>query len=180
MMRAFKGIPLKKGPNKAMGQGMEEMALAIKEKKEKDKKMEDLERFKRAQGGICGSYKEALAEIKSGRKTSHWMWYIFPQLKELGKSSNAIYYGIRDLEEAKEYLQDETLRGRLVEISEALLKLECNDAREIFGGIDKKKLKSCMTLFLLAEPENEVFRGVLEKFFCGKIDERTKKIVSGK
>ena len=88
----------------------------------------------------------ALGEIKNGRKESHWMWYIFPQLKELGYSSTAKYYGLTK-DEAKAYIKDEILKSRLLEISQVLLELTSNNATEIFGYPDDLKLKSCMTLF---------------------------------
>ena len=120
------------------------------------------------------NYKIALAEIKNGRKVSHWIWYIFPQLKALGRSHNAQYYGIENLDEAKEYLADETLRERLLEISQALSELESNDIEYIMGSsIDKVKLQSSMTLFHLAEPTCEIFNKVLEKYFGGKLDSKT-------
>ena len=137
----------------------------------------DLTRFKSAQN--C-DYQTALAEIRAGKKRSHWMWYIFPQLEGLGFSEISHYYGIRGMEEAQFYLADDLLRSHLLEISEALLSLKSNNATEVMGCPDDMKLKSCMTLFLLAaqndsayEKEAGVFKGVLEKFFGGKMDERT-------
>lgn len=100
------------------------------------------------------------------------MWYIFPQLKELGYSSTAKYYGLTK-DEAIAYIKDEVLKSRLIEISEALLKLNNNNATSIFGYPDDLKLKSCMTLFLEISPEIEVFDKVLEKFFSGKKDDKT-------
>ena len=133
--------------------------------------MYDLARFLKAQEF---NYENALAEIKRGQKTSHWIWYIFPQLKALGFSGNAKYYGIENLDEAKEYLANETLRGRLLEISQALLELKNNDIEYIMGSsIDKKKLLSSMTLFHLAEPTCEIFTKVIEKYFGGNLDEKT-------
>ncbi len=118
-------------------------------------------------------YETALAEIKNGRKTSHWMWYIFPQLKDLGRSSTSKYYGIHDLNEAKAFLEDDYLGNNLKEIATALLQLKCNDSRLIMGRPDDMKLKSSMTLFKLAAPEENIFNQVLEKFFAGKPDYRT-------
>lgn len=100
------------------------------------------------------------------------MWYIFPQLKELGYSSTAKYYGLTK-DEAKAYLKDEILKSRLIEISQVLLELKSNDATEIFGYLDDLKLKSSMTLFSEIAPEIEVFNKVLEKFFSGKKDDKT-------
>ena len=150
----------------------------------------NLERFVEAQNEY-GTYELALSEIKAGRKRSHWIWFIFPQLKGLGSSYNAQYYGIEDSNEAKEYLEHPVLGPRLLEISEALLKLQENDPAVVMGGSpDDMKLKSSMTLFAAvsevaseavseAEPSS-VFHRVLEKFFGGKMDEKTLKIISKK
>ncbi|MCI6099448.1 MAG: DUF1810 domain-containing protein [Selenomonas sp.] len=127
-------------------------------------------RFLKAQEG---DYDVALREIRAGRKQTHWIWYIFPQLKGLGRSSTSEYYGIRDLNEAREYLAEPALRNRLLEISEALLALPSNDAEDVMGFPDNLKLHSSMTLFALADPSCTVFRRVLDKFFGGKMDERT-------
>ena len=110
----------------------------------------DLDRFVKAQ---AYDYDAALREIRSGRKRSHWMWYIFPQLQGLGFSSTAQYYGIRDLEEAKAYIAHPVLGPRLKEISEALLGLDTRDPSAVMGYPDDLKLRSCMTLFELAAPE---------------------------
>ena len=130
----------------------------------------DLSRFHKAQQG---SYETALAEIRSGRKCSHWIWYIFPQIQGLGFSSTAQYYASENLEEAKAYLADPVLRERLLEISNALLALDSCDPSEVMGYPDDLKLRSSMTLFSLAEPECTVFRDVLDKFYGGREDERT-------
>ena len=133
--------------------------------------MYNLERFIRAQEF---NYENALAEIKKGRKTSHWIWFIFPQLKNLGSSRNAKYYGIENLDEAKKYLENKILRRHLLEISQELLELKNNDIEYIMGSeIDKAKLLSSMTLFHLAEPECEIFTKVIEKYFGGQLDTRT-------
>ncbi|MCR5834563.1 MAG: DUF1810 domain-containing protein [Selenomonadaceae bacterium] len=124
------------------------------------------------------SFQIALSEIKNGRKESHWMWYIFPQIKELGHSRTAIYYGIKDLNEAKAFLQDEYLGGNLIEISDALLNLEDDNPVKIFGDIDSKKLKSCMTLFAAISEDDSVFRKVLEKFYNGDVDVVTLKTLN--
>lgn len=129
----------------------------------------DLQRFHKVQKF---DYPVALNEIKNGRKESHWMWYIFPQLKELGYSSTARYYGLTK-DEAIAYIKDEILKSRLIEISQVLLELNNNNATEIFGYPDDLKLKSCMTLFSEIAPEIEVFDKVLEKFFSGKKDNKT-------
>ena len=128
-----------------------------------------LDRFIKAQEKY---FNIAEAELKNGRKESHWMWYIFPQLKELGYSSTAKYYGLTK-DEAKAYLKDEILKSRLIEISQVLLELTSNNATEIFGYPDDLKLKSSMTLFSEIAPEIEVFNKVLEKFFSGKKDDKT-------
>lgn len=120
------------------------------------------------------SYEQALNEIKRGRKESHWIWYIFPQLKGLGTRENSEIYGIADIDEAHEYMSDPVLSARLIEISEELLKLDSCNPVEVMGGYtDACKLKSCMTLFSVASPETEVFEKVLEKFFNGKKDGKT-------
>ncbi|MBR4164315.1 MAG: DUF1810 domain-containing protein [Solobacterium sp.] len=130
----------------------------------------DLSRFHKAQET---DYKIALREIQNGRKRSHWMWYIFPQLKGLGHSGMAEYYGISGIEEAKAYLKDPVLGARLLEISKALLKIECDDPRIVMGYPDNLKLKSCMTLFAEADPETDIFQSVLNKFFNGEKDTLT-------
>lgn len=114
----------------------------------------------------------ALKEIKSGRKQSHWMWYIFPQLKSLGYSSTAVYYGLENTEEAKEFYNDGYLGKNLREICHALLECESNDPLEVLGYPDNLKLCSSMTLFYHAT-KDELFADVLEKFYGGKQDELT-------
>ena len=130
----------------------------------------DLDRFVKAQ---AYDYDAALREIRSGRKRSHWMWYIFPQMQGLGFSSTAQYYGIRDLEEAKAYMAHPVLGSRLTEISEALLGLDTCDPSAVMGYPDDLKLRSCMTLFEQAAPEQPVFGRVLEKYYAGRRDSRT-------
>lgn len=136
--------------------------------------MNGLERFVQAQ---ADSYARALREIKSGRKTSHWMWYIFPQLSGLGHSQTARYYAIRDRAEAEAYLAHPVLGKRLLEISSELLKLESSDATAVMGWPDDLKLKSSMTLFSLVSRE-PVFRQVLEKYFRGEEDAYTVQAIS--
>jgi uncharacterized protein (DUF1810 family) len=131
---------------------------------------EDLQRFLRAQEG---DYATALSEIKAGRKRSHWMWYIFPQISGLGFSSTSVYYGIKSLDEAAAYLQHSILGKRLLEISEVLLSLEGQNATAIFGQPDDSKLKSCMTLFSRVPGSPAIFQQVLDRFFYGLADERT-------
>lgn len=124
-------------------------------------------------------YATALAEIRQGRKRSHWMWYIFPQIEGLGHSSMARHYAIRDLAEATAYLAHPVLGPRLVEISQALLGLSSNDATAVMGSPDDLKLCSCMTLFSLVPGADVVFVQVLAKFFKSRIDERTAAIFRG-
>ena len=130
----------------------------------------NLDRFKSAQRG---SYEEALAEIRRGRKNGHWMWYIFPQVSGLGMSATSLFYGIRGLEEAQAYMADPVLGQRLLEISEVLLDIETDNPREVFWFPDDLKLRSCMTLFAAAAPEHEIFKKVLDKFFGGSADDMT-------
>lgn len=124
------------------------------------------------------TYETALAEIKRGRKTSHWIWFIFPQIKGLGRSMMCQMYAIHDLEEAKEYLQNELLRTRLITICEALLEQDGN-IREIMGSPDDKKVRSCVTLFREADSRVQVFQDILDKFYGGKPDYRTLSILKG-
>ncbi len=134
----------------------------------------DLDRFKKAQEE---DYPHALQEIKAGRKRSHWIWYIFPQLKGLGFSSMSEYYGIDGRAEAQAYIADSVLRARLVEISQALLTLESNNPTQVMGYPDDLKLKSSMTLFAEVAPDIPVFEQVLQKFFAGEKDARTLKML---
>lgn len=122
-------------------------------------------------------YERALAEIRSGHKRSHWIWYIFPQIAGMGYSSTSKYYAIEDFDEAVAYWNDPVLRVRLLEISEALLDLKSNDAEDVMGWPDDMKLRSCMTLFAQVAPEKETFRKVLEKFFDGEPDGKTLQII---
>ena len=121
-------------------------------------------------------YDMAFREISNGKKRNHYMWYIFPQVKGLGRSSTAKYYGIDGLDEAREYMENEYLGNNLIAISNELLKLETNDPVEIFGHTDSKKLRSSMTLFELVS-DNDVFPLVLEKYFDGKRDQITLDLV---
>lgn len=131
--------------------------------------MYDLDRFVKAQEKM---YDIALNEIKNGKKNSHFMWYIFPQLKGLGYSEISNYYGISGLEEAKEYLEDEILGNRLYNITLELLKIDEDDPINIFGNVDALKLKSSMTLFDIVS-DDEIFYDILKKYYGGKKDERT-------
>ncbi|MCR4883614.1 MAG: DUF1810 domain-containing protein [Clostridiales bacterium] len=134
----------------------------------------DLERFKKAQ---AFSYDSALREVRNGLKTSHWMWYIFPQVRGLGHSSMADFYGISGEEEARAYLADPVLGGRLNEICEALMELEDRDAGAIFGFPDVLKLRSSMTLFAEVSGPDSVFQQVLDAYYHGEKDERTLQIL---
>ena len=134
----------------------------------------DLSRFTKAQEQ---DFKTAFKEIKNGRKMSHWMWYIFPQIQGLGKSSTSQYYGIKDLNEARAFINDPYLGGNLKKISMALLELEENNAVAIFGKPDDIKLKSCMTLFSCISENGSIFHKVLEKYFDGRQCKRTLSII---
>ena len=135
----------------------------------------DLGRFLEAQETM---YETALSEIKSGKKQSHWMWYIFPQIAGLGFSETAQFYAIQNLKEATEYLDHAVLGNRLREISAEVLRLEGRDANEIFGFPDDLKLHSSMTLFAFSDQsEDNVFQEILKKYFDRKMDEQTVLIV---
>ena len=135
----------------------------------------DLSRFTKAHEY---NFNTALREIRSGRKRSHWMWFIFPQIQGLGFSSTAQYYAIESLGEAAAFLHDPCLGGHLIEISKALLTLPTDDAGEVFGYPDNLKLRSCMTLFAKVEDAPPVFREVLQKYYGGSEDERTNEILN--
>lgn len=137
--------------------------------------MSNLERFLTAQEN---SYANAFKEIKNGKKISHWMWYIFPQIAGLGFSPTSQFYAIENLKEAEEYLNHPVLGKRLIEISEALLEHENLTAYQIFGSPDDKKLLSCMTLFSLVKNAPDVFNKVIKKYFAGKPDSKTLKLVN--
>lgn len=135
----------------------------------------DLNRFIKAQER---DFDIAFSEIKSGRKRSHWMWYIFPQYKGFGFSETSKYYAIQNLEEAKDYLNHPILGNRLRQISNELLRQNENDAFKIFGAPDNKKLKSCMTLFsVIEESEDNIFSKVLDKYFNREVDNKTMKLI---
>ena len=134
--------------------------------------MEDKYNLKRFIDAQESDYDMALLEIKNGRKRSHWIWYIFPQLVELGYSSMAKYYGIKNIDEAKAYLNNITLKKHLLEISEELYKLDGNISN-IMGYPDDLKLKSSMTLFSIADPSNDIYKKILDKFYNGEVDKVT-------
>lgn len=131
---------------------------------------QNLSRFHEAQSR---NYADALREIRSGLKRTHWMWYVFPQLRGLGQSSMSVFYGINGMDEAKAYMADPVLRARLLEITNAVLELRSSSIRAVFGHPDDKKLKSCMTLFEAAAPDCGEFAQVLERFYGGERDRRT-------
>lgn len=118
-------------------------------------------------------YSTALSEIRNGRKVSHWMWYIFPQLRGLGRSLMSDYYGIQDLDEAIAFLNDSYLGANLRNITQALLALDQTNPTLVFGRPDDMKLRSSMTLFTCAAPGEQLFRDVLEQYFNGNMDSRT-------
>lgn len=129
----------------------------------------DISRFLEAQENSYSGYEAALEEIRSGRKESHWIWYIFPQLKGLGHSRMANFYGISGRQEAEDYLRHPVLGERLREITRALLEHEGENPKRILGNIDAMKVKSCMTLFDCIQPD-DVFARVLDAFYEGKRD----------
>ena len=135
-------------------------------------KRPDVKRFIEAQNREYAGYKQALEEVRSGRKRTHWIWYIFPQVKGLGYSPMANFYGIKDREEGEDYLLHPTLNDRIHEISSALLQHKGKSAIDIFGSIDSMKVRSSMTLFDELSP-NDVFGKVLDTFFSGERDQRT-------
>ena len=135
-----------------------------------------LDRFVQAQTLM---YPSVLKQIQNGKKTSHWMWFMFPQLRGLGTSTMAHLYGISGLGEAKAYLAHPVLSGRLYELCSELLKHKDKTALEIFGDIDEMKLKSSMTLFALTSEDYTIFDEVLEHFFSGEMDEVTVKLING-
>ena len=130
----------------------------------------DLDRYLSAQSPVYG---QALAELRSGQKGSHWMWFVFPQIEGLGHSATSIHYAIRSLEEARAYLNHPVLGSRLRECAEAVCAVEGRTASDIFGFPDDLKLRSSMTLFAAVAEPKSVFIRVLEKYFQGKHDERT-------
>jgi uncharacterized protein (DUF1810 family) len=132
----------------------------------------DLQRFVDAQDR-GGTYQRALAELRAGRKESHWMWFVFPQIAGLGRSETARRYAISSLEEARAYLEHPKLGPRLRECAQALLDVDRRSAREILGEVDALKLRSSMTLFARAAPEEQAFRQVLDRYFDGRPDEAT-------
>jgi uncharacterized protein (DUF1810 family) len=130
-----------------------------------------LDRFVTAQDG--GVHEAALTELRRGRKTTHWMWYVFPQIAGLGFSPTARHYAVSSLDEARAYLAHPVLGPRLREVAEAVASSPAPDARTLLGSVDAQKLRSSMTLFARADPEEPLFRAVLERYFDGEPDPAT-------
>ena len=135
----------------------------------------DLERFVQAQDEHQ-TYQQAVAELRRGRKTSHWMWFVFPQIAGLGRSPMAHAYAIADLAEARAYLAHPVLGPRLVECARIVASQQGSTAEQMFGGIDAMKLRSSMTLFARADPEQPVFAAVLDQYFDGPDPETEKRL----
>jgi uncharacterized protein (DUF1810 family) len=132
----------------------------------------DLDRFVTAQDAV-GTYRQAVEELRRGRKTSHWMWFVFPQIAGLGQSPTSKVYAIGSLAEARAYLDHPVLGPRIRECAEILAAHRGRTAEQIFGGIDAMKLRSSMTLFMHAAPEEPAFRQVIEQFWGGDPDPAT-------
>jgi uncharacterized protein (DUF1810 family) len=138
----------------------------------------DLHRFVTAQNS-GGTYESAMAELREGRKRSHWMWFVFPQVAGLGQSPTSRRYGISSLEEARAYLDHPVLGPRLLECARTVAELSGRTAEEVFGGIDAVKLRSSMTLFARAAPENPLFALVLDLYFGDSPDPATDRLLAG-
>jgi uncharacterized protein (DUF1810 family) len=137
----------------------------------------DLDRFLAAQAGV---HDQALAEVRRGRKDSHWMWFVYPQLRGLGRSEVSRFYGIESLAEAQAFVAHPVLGPRLREAARAALEAPSGlTAGQVFGSIDAMKLRSSMTLFDRADPDEPSFRGVLDRYFAGIPDEATNRILRG-
>lgn len=145
-------------------------------------RLTDLQKFVDAQeyGYSFGeTYETALSEMKQGQKMTHWIWYVFPQIRGLGISGTTAYFSIKDLNEAKDYYAHPVLGARLIEITEELLKIRTDDPMVVFGYPDAYKVRSCMTLFKYAAPEQKLFQKVLDKFCRGMEDDKTVEILGG-
>jgi uncharacterized protein (DUF1810 family) len=138
----------------------------------------DLARFTEAQDA-GGTYDRALAELRAGRKTSHWMWFVFPQIAGLGRSPTARRYAIASLEEARAYLEHPVLGPRLRASAQALLDHTGATAEDVLGEIDAMKLRSSMTLFARAAPDEPLFGQVLDRYFGGAADDATDRVLGG-
>jgi len=139
--------------------------------------VDNLDRFVTAQDAV---YHQAIAELRAGRKRSHWMWFIFPQFTGLGASVVSQHYAIQSLAEAEAYLQHPVLGRRLVECAEAVLAVEGRSALDIFGSPDHLKLRSCATLFAQVSPPGSVFERLLERYFDARADDRTLRLLRAK
>jgi len=136
----------------------------------------DLERFVAAQD-TGGTYEQAVDELRRGYKTSHWMWFVFPQIAGLGRSSTSRRYAISSLDEAQAYLEHPVLGPRLRECASLVIQAQAPSAERIFGGIDAQKLHSSMTLFLRAAPDEALFQQVLDQYFGGRADPATDRLL---
>ena len=134
----------------------------------------DLDRFREAQDNVFAG---VLDELRRGRKSSHWMWFIFPQIAGLGTGATSQHYAIASLEEARAYIADPILGSRLRECAAQLLATSGRNAEESFGPIDARKLRSCMTLFHRAAPDEAVFKDVLARYFDGVADPQTDRLL---
>lgn len=139
-----------------------------------DLSLQGLQRFVEAQDRV---YDAVLDELAMGEKTSHWMWFVFPQLKALGRSPMAKHYGLQDQDEARAYWQHPVLGARLLECTRLLLAQRNANAHDIFGSPDDLKFKSCMTLFSQVAKEEPAFKQALERFYAGKLDEAILKLI---
>jgi len=136
---------------------------------------DELERFVAAQDEV---YEDVLEELRRGRKTSHWIWFIFPQLAGLGSSPMSQRYAIASLDEARAYLAHDLLGARLRECASILMALERRTAEDVFGPLDAMKVRSSMTLFHLAAPADPLFFGVLDRFYGGQLDSATERLLA--
>ena len=136
-----------------------------------------LDRFVQAQDR---TYESALTEIRNGRKRSHWMWFIFPQFEGLGSSAQSVFFSIKSIAEAKAYLAHPLLGPRLIECAGAVLAIDGRSAIDIFGSPDDMKLRSSATLFARASPDGSVFHRILDKYFGGRADEKTLRLVGAR
>jgi uncharacterized protein (DUF1810 family) len=137
-----------------------------------------LERFVAAQDAR-GTYASAVAELRAGRKVTHWMWFVFPQIAGLGMSAMSRRYAISSLEEARRYLAHPILGERLRACARTLIELDSGTADDVFGPVDAMKLRSSMTLFARAAPEDTLFREVLDRYFDGHADDATEARLRG-
>ena len=139
----------------------------------------DLDRFVAAQDS-AGTYLRAVTELRDGRKRSHWMWFVFPQLAGLGQSAMSQRYAIASLDQARAYVQHPVLGPRLVECARIVAAIDGRSAEQIFGGIDAQKLQSSMTLFACASPDEAVFADVLDQYFDGVRDAATIRLLAAR